>query len=61
METSKFAVELRKIEEKIMLWKNRMPCFKSEKQSVVRRSSSKKVFLKISQISKERSCIKVPF
>ena len=46
METSEFAVELRKIEEKdnVMLWKIRISCFKSEKQSVVlvvRRCSSK--------------------
>ena len=41
METSEFAMELGKEEVKIMLWKTRIPCFKSDKQPVVCRCFSK--------------------
>ena len=46
--------------KKIMLWKTRMSCFKSEKQLVVQ-----KFFrigaLKVQQISQEKSCVRVTF
>ena len=59
--TSEFAVELRKIEEKdeVMVYSYAM--FKSQKQSVVLRCSSEKVFLKIPQISQENNYVDVSF
>ena len=60
METSEFVVELCKIEEKDNPMENSYVMFQI-RESVVRRCSSKEVFLKISQISKERSYVRVPF
>ena len=60
METSEFVVELCKKEEKDNAMENSYVMFQI-RESVVRRCSSKEVFLKISQISKERSCVRVPF
>ena len=48
-----------KIEEKVNVVENFYAMFQIQKQSVVRRCSSEKVFLKIWEISQEKSCLGV--
>ena len=59
METLEFAVELRKTVEKDNVMENSYAMFQIREASVVRRCSSKQVFLKFSQISQEKSCVGV--